>query len=145
MATQKRILFLCTGNSCRSQMAEGFLRELYGDRFESLSAGANPSGYVHESSIEAMREVGIDISHHRSKHINEFLPPEGEHPDIIIGVCSTADENCPVFPADVERWQWPFDDPAYATGTDEEKMNEFRRVRDEIRDRLAAEFGSPQA
>ena len=77
----------------------------------------------------------------RDRHIDEFLPPDGQHPDVIIGVCSAADENCPVFPANVERWQWPFDDPADATGTDEEIMAEFRRVRDEIKQRLIAQFG----
>lgn len=142
MPDKKRVLFLCTGNSCRSQMAEGILREKYGDRFESLSAGANPAGYVNEKAIAAMQEIGIDIADHTSKHINGFLPPEGQLPDIIIGVCSTADENCPVFPANVERWQWPFDDPHYAEGTEEHKMNEFRRVRDEIAARLEQEFGT---
>ena len=138
---KKRVLFLCTGNSCRSQMAEGWLRALFGDQFESLSAGADPAGYVNEKAVAAMQEVGIDISAQTSKHIREFLPPEGRLPDIIISVCSTADDNCPVFPAKVERWQWPFDDPHYATGTEDEKMNEFRRVRDEIRARLEEEFG----
>lgn len=137
-----RILFLCTGNSCRSQMAEGFLRADFGDRFESLSAGANPAGYVNEKAIEAMAALGIDISQQHSKHINEFIPPEGELPDIIISVCSTADENCPVFPVAVERWQWPFDDPFYAEGTEEEQKQEFRRVRDEIRSRLTEQFSN---
>lgn len=144
MADKKRILFLCTGNSCRSQMAEGWLRELYGSRFESLSAGANPAGYVNQMAVEAMAEVGIDISGQSSKHINEFLADD-TLPDIIIGVCSTADENCPIFPAAVERWQWPFDDPYYAEGTDDEKRDEFRRVRDEIRARLEQEFGTSDA
>lgn len=121
-------------------MAEGWLRSLFPDQFESLSAGADPAGYVNEKAVMAMKEVDIDISEHRSKHINEFLPPEGDLPDIIISVCSTADDNCPVFPADVERWQWPFEDPHYAVGTDEEKMQEFRRVRNEIKDKLKSEF-----
>ena len=131
--SQKRVLFLCTGNSCRSQMAEGYLRELAGDRFESLSAGANPSGYVHPKSVEAMKEEGIDISQQTSKSINDFLPPEGTPPDLIVSVCDSAAENCPIFPGDVERVHWPFDDPAHATGTEDEIMNEFRRVRDEIK------------
>lgn len=143
MAERKRVLFLCTGNSCRSQMAEGFLRELYGDRIEALSAGAEPAGYVHAKAITAMQEVGIDISHQSSKSIREFLPPTGTLPDVIIGVCSTADENCPVFPAAVERWHWPFDDPFHAQGTDEQKDAEFRRVRDQIRERIVAEFAGP--
>lgn len=143
MATLRRVLFLCTGNSCRSQMAEGFLRALYGDRIEALSAGAEPAGYVHPKAIAAMHEVGIDISQQTSKSIREFLPPAGTLPDVIIGVCSTADENCPVFPAAVERWHWPFDDPFHARGTDEQKDAEFRRVRDQIRDRIVAEFAGP--
>ncbi len=142
MSIKKRVLFLCTGNSCRSQMGEGLLRTFYGDRFEALSAGADPAGYVNDKAVTAMTEIGIDISSNRSKHIDEFLPPQGEVPDIIIGVCSTAEDNCPVFPASVERWQWPFDDPHYAEGDEEFKMNEFRRVRDEIRARLDEEFGS---
>lgn len=140
MTARQRILFLCTGNSCRSQMAEGFLRHLYGDRFESLSAGAKPAGYVHPRAVTVMAECGIDISSHVSKSIRDFLPPQGTPPDVVIGVCSTADENCPVFPANVERWQWPFDDPFHATGSDVEQMAEFRRVRDEIRGRIESEF-----
>lgn len=131
--SKKRVLFLCTGNSCRSQMAEGLLRELAGDRFEALSAGSKPAGYVHEGGIQAMSELGIDISDLRSKSINEFLPPEGTPPDLIISVCSGAEHDCPVFPGTVERLHWPFDDPAHAEGTDEEKLACFRRVRDEIR------------
>ena len=111
MTARKRILFLCTGNSCRSQMAEGFLRHLYGDRFESLSAGAKPAGYVHPRAVTVMAECGIDISMQASKSIHDFVPPGGTPPDVVIGVCSTADKNCPVFPANVERRQWPFDDP----------------------------------
>lgn len=121
-------------------MAEGLLNAMYGRRFESLSAGADPTGYVNEKAVAAMKELDIDISSHESKHIDLFLPPKGEVPDIIISVCSTADDNCPVFPADVERWQWPFDDPHYAEGTEDEKMNEFRRVRDEIKAKLMGQF-----
>lgn len=130
---RKRVLFLCTGNSCRSQMAEGFLRDLAGDRFESLSAGSKPAGYVHPLAVEAMREIEIDITAGVSKSINEFLPPDGEPPDLVISVCDAAAKDCPVFPGAVERLHWPFDDPAHAEGTDEEIMNCFRRVRDEIR------------
>ncbi len=121
-------------------MAEGFLRHLYGDRYESLSAGAKPAGYVHPRAVAAMAECGIDISSQVSKSIRDFLPPQGTPPDVVIGVCSTADENCPVFPANVERWQWPFDDPFHATGSEEQQMTEFRRVRDEIRRRIESEF-----
>lgn len=128
-----RVLFLCTGNSCRSQMGEGLLRELAGDRFEALSAGSKPAGYVHENAIRVMSEIGIDISSLRSKSITEFLPPEGTPPDLIISVCSGAEKECPHFPGAVRRWHWPFDDPAHATGSDEQKLAEFVRVRDEIR------------
>jgi len=134
---KKRVLFLCTGNSCRSQMAEGLLRELAGDRIEALSAGSNPAGYVHEGSVKAMAELGIDISDLRSKSINEFLPPEGTPPDLIISVCSGAEHDCPTFPGTTERLHWPFDDPAHTEGTDEEKLACFRRVRDEIRETLS--------
>jgi arsenate reductase len=140
MSQRKRVLFLCTGNSCRSQMAEGFLRYLAGDRFESLSAGAKPAGYVHPRAVQVMAEVGIDISGQQSKSIHDFVPPQGIAPDVVIGVCSKANENCPVFPAAVERWHWPFDDPYHASGSDEEQMAEFRRVRDEIRQRIETEF-----
>lgn len=114
-------------------MAEGFLRDLAGDRFESLSAGSKPAGYVHPLAVEAMREIEIDITAGVSKSINEFLPPDGEPPDLVISVCDAAAKDCPVFPGAVERLHWPFDDPAHAEGTDEEIMNCFRRVRDEIR------------
>ncbi len=121
-------------------MAEGFLRHLFGGRFEALSAGAKPAGYVHPRAVTVMAECGVDISTQVSKSINDFLPPKGTPPDVVIGVCSTADENCPVFPANVERWQWPFDDPFHATGSDEEQMAEFRRIRDEICDRIKMRF-----
>ncbi len=132
-AMKQRILFLCTGNSCRSQMAEGFLRELAGDAFESLSAGSNPAGFVHPLAVEVMREAGIDISAQRSKKIDEFLPPRGTPPDVIVSVCSSAEKECPAFPGRVERRHWPFDDPAHVVGNTEERMAAFRRVRDEIR------------
>ena len=121
-------------------MAEGYLRELRGDLYESLSAGAKPAGYVNQKAVEAMQEVGIDISSQQSKSINEFLPPEGNPPDIIVSVCDTADQNCPVFPGNVQRISMPFDDPYYAEGTEEEIMNEFRRVRDEIRAAIESTF-----
>ena len=130
---RRRVLFLCTGNSCRSQMAEGLLRRLGNGRYESLSAGARPAGYVHPMAVEAMRELGIDISRQLSKHIDEFLPPVGVIPDLIVSVCSSADEECPVFPVEVERLHWPFDDPAHAEGDESQRMTQFRRVRDEIR------------
>ena len=142
MTPRQRILFLCTGNSCRSQMAEGVLRAFCDDRIEALSAGAKPSGYVHPLAITVMAEIGIDISGQSSKSIHEFLPPKGTPPDVVIGVCSDADENCPVFPAAVERWHWPFDDPFHASGSEAAQMAEFRRVRDEIRTKIESVFGS---
>lgn len=138
--SRRRVLFLCTGNSCRSQMAEGLLRHLAGDRFEALSAGARPAGYVHPRAIAAMGELGIDISSQLSQHIDEFLPPQGTPPDLIISVCSAAERECPLFPAAVERWHWPFDDPYHAQGSEAAIQSEFRRVRDEIRNRLEREL-----
>lgn len=138
--SRERVLFLCTGNSCRSHMAEGLLRASAADRFESLSAGAKPSGTVHPLAIQVMQEIGIDISEQTSKSIREFLPPEGEPPDLIVSVCDSAAEACPTFPGNVERLHWPFDDPADAEGTDEEKLAFFRRVRDEIRTAIHGHF-----
>jgi arsenate reductase len=124
------VLILCTGNSCRSHLAEGILRAAAGDFLEVASAGSNPAGYVHPLAIQVMREIGMDISGHRSKHLNEFLSRPVE---TVITVCGNADQACPTFPGQVNRHHWPFDDPAKATGTDEEKLAVFRRVRDEIR------------
>ena len=141
MTQKQRVLFLCTGNSCRSQMAEGILRSVAGDRIEALSAGSKPSGYVHPLSIQAMSEIGLDISDQVSKSIEDFLPPSGTPPDVIISVCSGAEQECPNFPGtNLQRLHWPFADPADAMGTDEEKMQVFRRVRDEIRTRVTEYF-----
>ena len=123
------IIVLCTGNSCRSHLAEGLLRSALGDAFEVASAGSNPAGYVHPLAIRAMEEVGIDLSGHRSKHLDEFLDREV---DTVITVCGNADQACPVFPGQLNRHHWPFEDPAHATGTEEEQFAVFRRVRDEI-------------
>lgn len=123
------ILILCTGNSCRSHLAEGLLREALGPQFRVASAGSKPAGYVHPLGIRAMAEIGIDISDHRSKHLDEFLTDEVE---TVITVCGNADQVCPAFPGQVNRHHWPFDDPAHASGTEEEQMAVFRRVRDEI-------------
>jgi len=123
------VLILCTGNSCRSHLAEGILRHAAGDLLEVHSAGSNPSGYVHPKAIQVMKEIGIDISGHSSKHMNEFLDRKVE---TVITVCGNADQACPMFPGRVNRYHWGFDDPAHATGTDEEKLTVFRRVRDEI-------------
>jgi arsenate reductase len=124
------VLILCTGNSCRSHLAEGILRAAAGDLIEVASAGSKPAGYVHPKSIEVLKEIGIDISGHTSKHLEEFLT---RNVDTVITVCGNADQACPMFPGQVNRFHWGFDDPAHATGTEEEVLNEFRRVRDQIR------------
>lgn len=124
------VLILCTGNSCRSHIAEGILRAAAGDLIEVASAGSKPAGYVHPKSIQVLKEIGIDISGHHSKHMNEFL----DRPvDTVITVCGNADQACPMFPGQMHRFHWGFDDPAHATGTEEEVLNEFRRVRDQIK------------
>jgi arsenate reductase len=129
---KKRILFLCTGNSCRSQMAEGWLRHLAGDRFEVSSAGTDPVG-LNPAAVESMRESGVDISAHRSKHVNEFA---GVRFDYVVTVCDRARETCPIFPGARTALHWSFDDPAAAQGPDEERRKVFRRVRDEIAGRI---------
>ena len=128
MNDKKRVLILCTGNSARSQMAEGLLRHMGGDRFEVESAGVEPS-HVRPQAIEAMREIGIDISGHRSKSVDEF---SGQEVDYVITVCDNANERCPVFPGNTERIHWSFDDPAAAEGDEAARLAVFRRVRDEI-------------
>jgi arsenate reductase len=127
---KKRVLFLCTGNSARSQMAEGLLRHMAGDRFEVYSAGTRPKG-LHPRSVEAMKDVGIDISHHLSKDIDEY---EGERFNYVITLCDRAKKECPVFPG-ATPIHWSFDDPSEATADNE--VRTFRRVRDEIRQRLS--------
>ena len=134
---KKRVLILCTGNSARSQMAEGLLREMAGDRFDVASAGVAPSA-VRKEAIEAMREVGIDISGHRSKSVDEFTDQQF---DYIITVCDNARESCPVFPGNAKRIHWSFDDPAAVQGDEQTRLAAFQRVRDEIRKRLD-EFAS---
>lgn len=123
------ILILCTGNSCRSHLAEGLLRRALNDDFIVASAGSNPAGYVHPLAIKAMAEIGIDISEHRSKHMNDFLE---QNVETVITVCGNADQACPMYPGQMNRHHWGFDDPAHATGSEEEQMQVFRRVRDEI-------------
>ena len=127
--TAPLVLILCTGNSCRSQMAEAFLRKAAGDTLRVASAGSKPSGYVHPLSIEAMKEIDIDISDARSKSLEEFLEQDVE---TVITVCGNADEACPSFPGQVRRYHWGFEDPAHASGDEEGQMHIFRRVRDEI-------------
>ena len=123
------VLILCTGNSCRSHLAEGILRHAAGDLFDVSSAGSNPAGYVHPKAIEVMKEIGIDISAHTSKHMNEFFK---QKIDTVITVCGNADQACPMFPGQVNRYHWGFADPAHAMGPDEEILAVFRYVRDQI-------------
>jgi arsenate reductase len=137
MGDKKRVLILCTGNSARSQMAEGWLRALGGGRFEVDSAGTRPST-VRPEAVEAMREVGVDISSHRSKSVDEFA---GHEFDYVITVCDNARESCPVFPGKTARVHWSFEDPAALEGTWDERLAMFRRVRDEIEARLRAWAG----
>ena len=129
MSTKPTVLILCTGNSCRSHLAEGILRAAAGELLTVESAGSKPAGYVHPLAIQVMKEIGMDISSHRSKHMNDFL---NQPVETVITVCGNADQACPVFPGQVNRHHWGFDDPAHATGTEEEKLVVFRRVRDEI-------------
>ena len=124
------VLILCTGNSCRSHMAEGILRAAAGDLLDVQSAGSKPAGYVHPKAIAALAEIGIDISGHTSKHMNDFLD---RNIHTVITVCGNADQVCPMYPGQVRRHHWGFVDPAHATGSDEEIMAQFRVVRDEIR------------
>ena len=132
MADPKHVLILCTGNSARSQMAEGLLRQQRGDQFEVFSAGMEP-GRVNPLAIEAMREIGIDISDHRSKSVDEFI---GQEFDYVITVCDKAKESCPIFPGKAQRIHWSIDDPAAAEGDEAIRFAIFRRLRDEIRERL---------
>lgn len=131
----KRVLILCTGNSCRSQMAEGWWNHLAGNTWQAFSAGSHPSGYVHPLAIEAMRNAGIDISTHRSQSVQEFAD---QHFDLVVTVCDHAREACPVWPNATKTLHWPFEDPARATGTDAEQRTSFHTIRDQIRDRIAA-------
>src|SRR5262245_20749432 len=138
---KKRVLILCTGNSARSQMAEGILRHNGGDAFEVESAGMR-SGNVRPEAIQVMREIGIHISGHRSKPVDEFSVLEF---DYVITVCDNANESCPVFPGSTERIHWGFEDPAEVKGDEARRMAVFRRVRDEIREKLAGFIGSERS
>ena len=125
----KRILVLCTGNSCRSQMAEGYLRHFAGNKAEVYSAGIETHG-VNSKAIEVMKEDGIDISHHTSNNVNEYRNVDF---DFIITVCDNAKEHCPVFPSKAKKFHHNFPDPAKATGSEDEIMQQFRNVRDDIK------------
>jgi arsenate reductase len=132
MNEKGRVLILCTGNSARSQMAEGLLRDMAGDRFDVWSAGVEPSS-VRPEAVEAMQEIGIDISSHRSKSVDEFA---GQQFDYVITVCENAAENCPIFPSSDERIHWSFPDPAVASGGHEQRLAAFRAVRDDIKNKF---------
>jgi arsenate reductase len=132
----KRILVLCTGNSARSQMGEGLFRHDGRGAYEVESAGTKP-GHVRPEAIAVMKELGIDISGHHSKSVNEF---EGQTFDYVVTVCDNARDNCPVFPAGTARIHWSFEDPAAVQGTGEERLSAFRRIRDQIRERVAEFF-----
>lgn len=134
--SKKSILVLCTGNSARSQMAEGIIRHLFGDRFEVFSAGTHPS-LVRPEAITAMAEIGIDISGHRSKSVEEFA---GREIDYVLTVCDNARENCPYFPARTKVIHHSFDDPAAVEGDEETRVAAFRIIRDQIRDYASAEL-----
>jgi arsenate reductase len=129
---RQRVLILCTGNSARSQMAEGLLRHDAGDRVDVVSAGTQPS-YVRAEAIHVTREIGIDISGHRSKSVDEFI---GQPFDLVVTVCDRANETCPVFPGQGRRLHHDFTDPAAVTGSASLRLDAFRRVRDELRDYL---------
>jgi arsenate reductase (thioredoxin) len=133
---KQRVLFICTHNSARSQMAEGLLRHLGGERFEVFSAGTEAT-YVRPMAIRAMAELGIDISHQQSKTLDRYL---GEPFNDVITVCDTAAEACPVFPGAVRRRHWSLEDPSKATGSEAEQLEVYRRVRDEIRSRIENEL-----
>jgi arsenate reductase len=132
MSELRRVLILCTGNSARSQMAEGLLRDEAGDRFEVFSAGVEPTE-IRPLAIKAMSEVGIDISGQRSKSVDEFA---GQEFDYVITVCDNANQECPIFPGKTKRIHWSIEDPAAAEGNEEDQLSVFCRVRDELRERL---------
>ena len=131
--SKKKVLFLCTGNSCRSQMAEGLVKHYLRKKWKAYSAGTEPSGYVHPMAIQVMAELGIDIASQKSKSTEEF---RGKRLDLVITVCDDAAENCPVWLGDGKVAHISFPDPAKATGSEEEKLEVFRSVRDDIRRRV---------
>jgi arsenate reductase len=135
---KKKVLFICTHNSARSQMAEGLLNALYGEFYQAYSAGSNPTE-VSPYAIRVLKEIGIDISHHRSKSVNEFL---GQEIDYVVTVCDRAQESCPFFPSAGVRLHQSFSDPANFTGGEEELLTKFRQTRDEIKNWLIKTFGT---
>ena len=133
---RKRVLILCTGNSCRSQMAEGWIEKQLGETWEARSAGTNPTGEVHPLAVTVMAEVGIDISNGTPEHVDTYLNQEW---DLVITVCDSAHENCPVFPNPVETLHISYPDPADAEGSQAEKIEVFRTVRNQLRQQLLPE------
>jgi arsenate reductase len=133
---KKRVLFLCTANSCRSQMAEGIANSFWGDQITAFSAGTRAS-FVNPIAAEVMKEIGSDISNHRSKNLSEF---DGQNFNYVITLCSSANETCPLYVGGTKKTHISFDDPAKAEGTKEEVLREFRRVRDEIKEKLTDFF-----
>jgi arsenate reductase (thioredoxin) len=133
MNNAKRVLILCTGNSARSQMAEGLLRHEASDRLEIYSAGINPT-QVRDEAIDVMHEIGIDISGHRSKSVDEFT---GQEFDFVITVCDNANDACPVFPGKTQRLHWSLEDPASVQGSEEERKSAFRKIRNELQERIS--------
>ena len=138
--SKRKVLFLCTGNSARSQMGEALLRKLAGDRFDVHSAGLEPKG-VHPLTVVVLKEEGLDVSGADSTDVRDYLGQTRF--DDLISVCGHADKHCPDFPGVEKRYHWPFDDPAAATGGEEEQLAEFRRVRNEIKTRLRAWIDNP--
>jgi arsenate reductase len=132
MTDKKKVLILCTGNSARSQMAEGLLRHMAGDKLQVFSAGVAPTR-VRPEAIEVLAEIGIDISNHRSKSVDEFL---GQDFDYVITVCDNANEHCPLFPGETKRIHWSFSDPAAIEGDETLRLTAFRTARDQIAERL---------
>jgi arsenate reductase len=139
-ASKPKVLFLCTGNSARSQMAEGYLRHLAGDRFEVLSAGIEPKG-LNPLAVEAMHEIGIDISGQQSKDVVGFL---GQYIPYIVTVCDSARARCPIFPRSYKFLHWDLEDPAAVEGTHDQRLAVFRRVRDQLIAKVDEEFVSPR-
>jgi arsenate reductase len=139
-----RILFLCTGNCCRSPMAEALFRHLAGERYESLSAGVSPAGFVHPLVLEVLGESGIDGWGLESKHIDGFLPPQGSPPELIISLCGYAEGECPTFPPGTARVHWPVHDPYTVRGGPSRKLAAFRETRDIILGRLEKALSSEE-
>ena len=135
---KKKVLFLCTGNSCRSQMAEGLLRHFYGDRYQVFSAGTQPTA-VNPRAIQVMAEINIDISRQHSKPVSGF---ENENFDTVVTVCDRANESCPLFLGNVKRIHWSLEDPAEAKGNQENVLAVFRKVRDQIKTQIDGEFNT---